>query len=57
MRIWRLLIATKRSGQAHGIDTILNHRPKGNLVVFCPTCPEPGVNMEENWRRTSPALR
>jgi hypothetical protein len=37
----------KRSGQAHGIDSILTLRPKGSVVVSCFSCPEPGFNMAE----------
>lgn len=52
MCFWRVLIATKRLGQAHGINSLLPHRPQGNLLVFCPACPEPGVNMETQWQHT-----
>lgn len=47
----------KRSGQAHGIDRYLRYRPRNNLVVYCPTCPEPDVNMEPGWENTPSALR
>ena len=57
MRVYRVIIATKRLGQAHGIDKILCRRPAGNLMVYCPSCPEPGVNMEVGWERTPPELR
>ncbi|KAJ3511561.1 hypothetical protein NMY22_g15609 [Coprinellus aureogranulatus] len=56
MSIWRLATATKRLGQAHGIDKILTHRVKGNLIVHCPACLEPHVNMEARWRETPPHL-
>ncbi|KAJ3519411.1 hypothetical protein NMY22_g13219 [Coprinellus aureogranulatus] len=56
MSIWRLVTATKRLGQAHGIDDILVHRVKGNLIVHCPACPEPHMNMEQGWRETPPHL-
>ncbi|KAF8955089.1 hypothetical protein BDZ97DRAFT_1968746 [Flammula alnicola] len=52
MRIWRLLTAMKRSGQAHGIDSYLTHRREGNLIVHCPACPDPHINMEPGWERT-----
>ncbi|CAA7263853.1 unnamed protein product [Cyclocybe aegerita] len=57
MRFWRVLIAQKRLGQAHGIDECLPHQPKGNLIVFCPSCPEPGLNMEENWQEMPDELK
>jgi hypothetical protein len=47
VRVWRLITVLKRTGQAFGIDNILAHRPKGNLVIYCPACPEPGVNTVE----------
>ncbi|CAA7262273.1 unnamed protein product [Cyclocybe aegerita] len=52
VRVWRLLTATKRLGQVHGIDMLLPNRPAGNLSVYCPACPEPEVNMEPNWQKT-----
>jgi hypothetical protein len=57
MRFWRVLIATKRLGQAHNIDPLLPHRPPRNLMVHCPVCPEPGVNMENGWDKTPDHLR
>ncbi|KAJ2911567.1 hypothetical protein MD484_g8844, partial [Candolleomyces efflorescens] len=49
MQVWRVLIATKRSGQAHGIDEFLSHRRPGNLIVHCPLCPEPYFNVDGDW--------
>ncbi|KAJ7256377.1 hypothetical protein C8J57DRAFT_1235751 [Mycena rebaudengoi] len=46
-----------RSGQFHSIDTILFHRPPGNLLVWCPACPEPGFNSDPNCPKTPPHLR
>jgi len=57
MRVWRFLTATKRQGQAHGIDNHISHRRKGNLIVHCPCCLEPHVNMEPGWERTPLNLR
>lgn len=58
-RVYRLVTAMKRSGQAHGIDQYLTHRPAGNLIVYCPACPEPGVNMPptRDIGRVPPELR
>ncbi|KAF7371487.1 CxC2 domain-containing protein [Mycena venus] len=33
VRVFNFLTLKKRSGQFHGIDTILRHRPAGNLLV------------------------
>ncbi|KIM35704.1 hypothetical protein M413DRAFT_51930, partial [Hebeloma cylindrosporum] len=52
MRVWRLLIATKRLGQHLEIDSFLPHRREDNLIVHCPTCPEPHINMEDGFERT-----
>jgi hypothetical protein len=35
----------KQLGQAHGIDKCVPQRPDGNLVLYCPACPEPGFNI------------
>ncbi|KAF8189627.1 hypothetical protein K438DRAFT_2019047 [Mycena galopus ATCC 62051] len=45
-RLWGVLITEKRMGQMHGIDDVLTHRPEGNVVLYCPACPEPGFNMD-----------
>jgi hypothetical protein len=57
MRVWRFLTATKRQGQAHGIDEHISHRRKGNLIVHCPCCLEPHMNMEPGCERTPRNLR
>ncbi|KAK6992405.1 hypothetical protein R3P38DRAFT_2570469 [Favolaschia claudopus] len=48
IRFWDYLTMLKRLGQMHGIDRLLPHRPEGNLVLYCPACPEPGFNSEPN---------
>ena len=57
IQFFRFLTATKRLGQAHGIDSILSHRPPKNLLLFCCACSEPHVNMEDGWQQTPPELR
>ncbi|KAF9471316.1 hypothetical protein BDN70DRAFT_939041 [Pholiota conissans] len=57
MRFWRILMAKEHLGQAHGIDILTPRRPQGNLLVFCPSCPEPGINMEPQWEETPMHLR
>ncbi|KAJ7710854.1 hypothetical protein B0H17DRAFT_914216 [Mycena rosella] len=47
-RMWGVLTMKKRLGQVHGIDNVLLHRPKGNLVLYCPSCQEPGFNSDKN---------
>ena len=50
MRLWRSLVAEKRSGQALGISNRpeVSHRRSGELTVLCPACPEPGFNVDED---------
>ncbi|KAG5635468.1 hypothetical protein H0H81_011141 [Sphagnurus paluster] len=57
MRVWRILMATVCTGQAHGIDDFITHRRPGNLLVFFPACPEPGLNMETEWNDTPDDLK
>ncbi|KDQ49016.1 hypothetical protein JAAARDRAFT_144062 [Jaapia argillacea MUCL 33604] len=52
VRIWRYLMARKRSGHIHGVDDVLPHRKKGLLVPRCYACPEPHFNMPLNWENT-----
>jgi hypothetical protein len=40
-----------------GIDEWITTRAPGALIVFCPSCPEPGFNMEDNWESTPSCLR
>ncbi|KAF8878036.1 hypothetical protein CPB84DRAFT_1852501 [Gymnopilus junonius] len=56
-QIWTILAMTKCLGQAHGIDAVLPHCPPGNLIVYCPVCPEPRFNMLPNWEHTPPRFR
>ncbi|TEB21527.1 hypothetical protein FA13DRAFT_1757507 [Coprinellus micaceus] len=57
MQVWRVITATKRLGQAHGIDEVLTHRVPGNLIVHCPVCPEPHFNLTGDWRSIPESLR
>ncbi|KAJ7069033.1 hypothetical protein B0H15DRAFT_925884 [Mycena belliarum] len=57
VRLWNYLTLLKRSGQLHGIDLFLPHRPAGNLLVWCPACPEPGFNSDPNCPKTPHHLR
>lgn len=57
MRVWRFLTAEKRLGQAHGIDNLIPNRPDGTMVVYCPSCPQIGFNLEVAWHRTPKELR
>ncbi|KAF8873364.1 hypothetical protein CPB84DRAFT_1895273, partial [Gymnopilus junonius] len=56
-QVWMVLTAKKRLGQAHGIDEVLPHRPSGSLVVSCPACPDPHMNMLSGWEKTPSDFR
>lgn len=48
-REWRWLKQTKWAGFAHtGAD--VNNPAPGELTLFCPACPQPNVNLPENWK-------
>jgi hypothetical protein len=49
-RQWRNLIDLKRAGLAH--DPSINFK-SGGLAVFCPSCPQPGINVSAGEIRTS----
>ncbi|KAJ7721362.1 hypothetical protein B0H16DRAFT_1335380, partial [Mycena metata] len=57
VHVWNYLTLLKRCGQMHGIDELLPHRPAGNLLVWCPACPEPGFNSDPNCPTTPHHLR
>ncbi len=44
-RQWRNLEALKRAGVAHDAST---PQDSGGLAVFCPTCPQPGINVSDH---------
>jgi hypothetical protein len=41
-REWRNLQALKRAGLGHELN---RPRKPGDLALFCPTCPQPGINV------------
>jgi hypothetical protein len=45
-RTWRDLSNRKRAGFGHDAQ---NSPGKGELAVFCPACPQPGINLPEDW--------
>jgi hypothetical protein len=45
-RQWRNLESWKRFGFGHDEDSLPG---KGDLAIFCPACPQPGINLPENW--------
>ncbi|KAJ7131849.1 hypothetical protein C8R43DRAFT_956812 [Mycena crocata] len=57
VRVYRFLVLLIRVGQFHDIGKYFPNRPPGNLVVYCPTCPEPGFNSEPDPQPTPFELR
>lgn len=44
-RMWRDLLNRKRAGFGHNaMDP-----QKGDLALFCPACPQPGINLPDAW--------
>ena len=46
IREWRNLRARQTMGVGYGEGEVR----KGGLVPFCPTCPQPGVNLPDDWK-------
>jgi hypothetical protein len=46
-RQWRDLQARKQFGFGYDDDV---EPSNGDLTFFCPTCPQPGVNLPVNWK-------
>lgn len=46
-RQWNNLKLRKWSGYGHEAAEKI---PAGGLVNFCPACPQPGVNLPEDWK-------
>ena len=47
-RLWRWMKKLKWAGMAHRPDFTIDPMP-GELANFCPACPQPGINIPENW--------
>ncbi|EEB93980.1 hypothetical protein MPER_07292, partial [Moniliophthora perniciosa FA553] len=48
-RIWRYIVTRIQLGQENNIDKHFPHRPAGTLMLYCPACPDPGINMKGKW--------
>ncbi|KAK7678294.1 hypothetical protein QCA50_018642 [Cerrena zonata] len=46
-REWRNLKARQRAGYAYSSTDAI---PAGGLALFCPACPQPGVNLPDDWQ-------
>jgi len=47
-RIWRWMKRLKWAGYGNNNKTADKVSP-GELSVFCPACPQPGINLPEDW--------
>jgi hypothetical protein len=56
-RFWEYLTLKKRTGQCHNINQLFPTRPSGSMVLYCPCCPEVGVNVDKNDERVSSDMR
>jgi len=48
-RTWRWMKKLKWAGFGHKQADAMTPAP-GELSVFCPACPQPGINLAENWQ-------
>jgi CxC2 like cysteine cluster associated with KDZ transposases len=48
-RIWRWMKRLKWAGYGNTIRKS-NEAKAGQLTVFCPACPQPGINIPDNWK-------
>ena len=48
-RLWRWMKKLKWAGYGHNQEDPL-HPPPGSLANYCPTCPQPGINLPGDWK-------
>ncbi|KAJ7430256.1 hypothetical protein B0H11DRAFT_2263932 [Mycena galericulata] len=53
MREWRHLIMLKRGGRGNDGKRKVAETQPGELAVTCPACPQPGVNLPDDWDSAS----
>ena len=56
VRQFRHIKLLKRAGRANEQDGIRTTKP-GGLAVVCPACPQPEVNLPNNWRNVEASKR
>ena len=47
LRQWRDLQSRRRAG--YPLEPITSLKP-GSLALFCPACPQPGINLPDGWQ-------
>ena len=50
LRQWRDLQSRLRAGDLFAEKNPPKDQQKGRLGIFCPACPQPGVNLPANWK-------
>jgi len=48
-RLWRWMKKLKWAGIGHNGKSAMNVE-RGELANYCPACPQPGINLPENWK-------
>jgi hypothetical protein len=48
-RIWRWMKRLKWAGYGNNKGKVTDV-PAGQLSIFCPACPQPGINIPDNWK-------
>ena len=48
-RVWRWMKKLKWAGYGHNQQDPL-HPPAGALANYCLTCPQPGINLPDDWK-------
>ncbi|KAJ3964048.1 hypothetical protein EV361DRAFT_812705 [Lentinula raphanica] len=57
-RIWRYLKTRIRTGEICNINELhFPHRPAHSLILYCPVCPDPAINMVGEWWKTPDRYR
>jgi hypothetical protein len=46
-RAWRDIIARIQAGFGHCAEEQV---APGDLAIFCPACPQPGINLPTDWK-------
>jgi len=47
-RVWRDISARIQAGFGHHPGELVT---PGSMAIFCPTCPQPGVNLSDDWEK------
>ena len=50
-RQWRDLKSRMEHGIGHQLDSDITD---GSMAVFCPACPQPGLNLPDDWKTLYP---